>query len=197
MHLPCFTFLLYFSPGHWVTDIFTRRRSTGEQKARIIPWGTGNCSKRRSRTRITCVKIWFGLVEIIGMLILRGGGRPSIWGEGVICDLLCHFRTWPGYSSQKSFVKIWFGLLEIGGRPTWIFRVTEAPYYGGLHVTCDAHLRTWPSYSSQKSCVKILFELVEPFKRYLVHKHTSKKKKKKNHRHDWKTIFLETSFSGE
>ena len=53
MHLPCFTLLLYFNPGHWVTAIFTRRLSTGEWKIRIKPRGTGNCSKRRSRTRIT------------------------------------------------------------------------------------------------------------------------------------------------
>ena len=36
----------------------------------------------------SCVEIWFGLVEIGGMLILRGaeGG-----GGGVTCDLRCPF----------------------------------------------------------------------------------------------------------
>ena len=33
----------------------------------------------------SCVKIWFGLIEIRGMLILRGVEDPLL--EGVICDL--------------------------------------------------------------------------------------------------------------
>ena len=58
----------------------------------------------------------FGLVEIGGMLILRGGGvNVCVCGVGggglyVTCD--AHFLTWPIYSSQKSCVKIWFGLVE-------------------------------------------------------------------------------------
>ena len=54
---------------------------------------------------MSSVKIWFGLVEIGGMLSLRG--------LHVTCD--AHFRTGTCYSSQKSCVKIWFGLVEIGG----------------------------------------------------------------------------------
>ena len=53
MHSPCYTCLLYFSPGHWVTDVFTRRLSTGEWEVRIKPRGTGNGFKRCSRMRIT------------------------------------------------------------------------------------------------------------------------------------------------
>ena len=62
----------------------------------------------------SCVKIWFGLVEIEGMLIFRGGGGREVMGGGeelhVTCD--AHFQTWPSYFSQKSSVKIWFGLAE-------------------------------------------------------------------------------------
>ena len=39
----------------------------------------------------SCVKIWFGLVEIRGMLISRGVGGRSPLLEGVTCDLRCPF----------------------------------------------------------------------------------------------------------
>ena len=58
------------------------------------------------------VKIWFGLVEIGGMLILRGARNPY-WGGRVLhvtCD--AHFRTKLSFSSPESCVKIWFGLDE-------------------------------------------------------------------------------------
>ena len=62
----------------------------------------------------SCVKIWFGLVEIGGMLIVRGwragGQKPLSRGLHVTCNT--HFRKWPSYFSQKSCVKIWFGLVE-------------------------------------------------------------------------------------
>ena len=51
-----------------------------------------------------------GLVEIGGMLILRGERNPLLGGLRVTCD--AHFRTCLSYSSQKSCVKIWFGLVE-------------------------------------------------------------------------------------
>ena len=69
------------------------------------------------RTRLTyssqksCVKIWFGVDEIGGMLIFRVGAEdPLLGGLHVTRD--AHFRTQPSYSSQKSCVKIWFGLVE-------------------------------------------------------------------------------------
>ena len=37
----------------------------------------------------SCVEIWFGLVEIGGMLILRGAEDPLL--GGVTCDLRCPF----------------------------------------------------------------------------------------------------------
>ena len=123
------------------------------------------------------VKIWFGLVEIRGMLSLRGPEDPLLVGGGglhVNCD--AHFRTRMCYSSQKSCMKIWFGLVEIGGVH---FRGGGGGRNPLLGDFCDAHLRTWPSYSSEKSCVKIWFGLVEPFKSYRVHRHPKKKKKKK------------------
>ena len=58
----------------------------------------------------SCVKICFGLVEIGGMLILRGRKTPLWGGLYVTCD--AHFRTWPRFSRWKACVKIWFGLLE-------------------------------------------------------------------------------------
>ena len=75
------------------------------------------------RTRVSyssqksCVKIWFGLVEPFKSYHLNflegggGGGRnPLLGGLHTTCN--AHFRTWPSYSSQKSYVKIWFGLVE-------------------------------------------------------------------------------------
>ena len=45
----------------------------------------------------SCVKIWFGLVEIRGMLMLRGAEDPLLGGGlHVTCD--AHFRTWPSFS---------------------------------------------------------------------------------------------------
>ena len=58
----------------------------------------------------SCVKIWFGLVEIGGMLMLRGVEDPLLGGLHVTCD--AHFRTKPSTSSQKSSVKNWFGLVK-------------------------------------------------------------------------------------
>ena len=78
----------------------------------------------------SCVKIWFGLVEIGGMGVLH-----------VTCDT--HLRTWPIYFTQKSCVKIWFGLVE----PFKSYRVHKQTYKhpkfsGGQKppirgVTCD------------------------------------------------------------
>ena len=45
-----------------------------------------SCSSQKS-----CVKIWFGLVEIRGMLILRGAGDPLL--GGVTYDLRCPFSN--------------------------------------------------------------------------------------------------------
>ena len=62
----------------------------------------------------SCVKIWFGLVEIGDMLIFwgeGGGEKPPIRGWlHVTCDT--HFWTWPSYFSQKSCVNICLGLVE-------------------------------------------------------------------------------------
>ena len=46
----------------------------------------------------SCVEIWFRLVEIGGMLILRGTEDPLLGGGGlhVTCD--AHFLTWPRLS---------------------------------------------------------------------------------------------------
>ena len=65
----------------------------------------------------SCVKIWFGLVEIGGMLILRGEEAP--YQQGIHVTYNVHLRTWPSYSSQNSYAKIWFGLVE----PFNIYRV--------------------------------------------------------------------------
>ena len=89
------------------------------------------------------------------------GQKPPI--SGVTCDLWSPFRTWPSYSSQKSWVKIWFGLVK----PFKSYRVhkhfpgEQKSPWGGLKLTCDAHFRTRACYSSQKSCVKIWFGLAE------------------------------------
>ena len=42
----------------------------------------------------SCVRIWFGLVEIGGMLIFKGG-RSLLYGGGGggICDLQCPFSN--------------------------------------------------------------------------------------------------------
>ena len=59
----------------------------------------------------SCVKIWFGFVEIGGMLMLRGAEGPLLGGGlHVTCD--AHFRTYPSSSSQKSCVKNCFGLVK-------------------------------------------------------------------------------------
>ena len=54
----------------------------------------------------SCVKIWFGLVEIGGMLVLRGEGveTPYWGGLHMTCD--AHFRSFPSFSSPKSCVEI-------------------------------------------------------------------------------------------
>ena len=77
----------------------------------------------------SCVKIWFGLVEIGGMWIFREGGGGEgedrsclLGGLHVTCDV--HLRTWPSYSSQKTCVKIWFGLVE----PFKSYRVHKQTY---------------------------------------------------------------------
>ena len=56
------------------------------------------------------VKILFGLVEIGGMLSLRGVEDTLLGGLHVTCN--AHFRTCPSYSRLKPCVKIWFGLVE-------------------------------------------------------------------------------------
>ena len=165
---------------------FSRGRGCGGQKQPLGGLHLTCDAQFRIRTcyssQKSCVKIWFGLVEIGGMLSLRRPEDPLLGGLHVTCD--AHFRTRTRYSSQKSCVKIWFGLVEIRGvHFQRRGRNTLGGGGGGLQVTCDAHLWTWPSYSSQKSCVKIWFGLVEPFKSYRVHKH--KKKKKKSRRDEY------------
>ena len=59
----------------------------------------------------SCVRISFGLVEIGGMLSLRGA--EEIGGGGLQVTYDAHFRTWPRFSRYKSCVKIWFGLVEV------------------------------------------------------------------------------------
>ena len=59
----------------------------------------------------SCVKIWFGLVEIEGMLIFRVGRSPLL-GGWLHVTFDAHFRTWPSYCSQKPRVKIWFRLVD-------------------------------------------------------------------------------------
>ena len=114
----------------------------------------------------SCVKIWFGLIELFKSYHLNfrggGGGRdPLLGGLHVICD--ANFRTSSSYSSQKSYVKIWFRLVE----PFKSYRVHKHfswgrnPLLGGLHLTCDANFRTRMSYSSQKACVNIWLGFVE------------------------------------
>ena len=62
----------------------------------------------------SCVKIWFGLVEIGGMLILRGGGEaedPPIRGGGVTCDLRCPFSNLAKLCLSKVMCEnlVWIG----------------------------------------------------------------------------------------
>ena len=72
------------------------------------------------RTRISyssqksCVKIWFWLVEPFKNYHLNflWGQKPPIGGGGATLTYNAHVRTWPSYSSQKSYVEIWFGLVE-------------------------------------------------------------------------------------
>ena len=120
-----------------------------------------------------------------GFNFIKIGGIWIFWGtETPIRRLTLIEKCW-NYGNLPYLVANTYGLnfIKIGG--IWIFRGPKIPYLGkGLHVTCDAHLRTWPSYCSQKSCVKIWFGLIEPSYSYCVHKHP--KKKKKNHRCNWK-----------
>ena len=70
----------------------------------------------------SCVKIWFGLVEIGGMWIFRGAEAPYYEGLHVTCN--AHLRSWPSYFTQKSCVKIWSGLVE----PFTSYRVHQQTY---------------------------------------------------------------------
>ena len=45
------------------------------------------------------VKIWFGLVEIGGMLSLRVAEDPLLGGLHATYD--AHFRTWPRFKKKK------------------------------------------------------------------------------------------------
>ena len=110
----------------------------------------------------SCVKIWFGLVEIGGMLIFRGSRSPLLWG--VTCDLRCPFLYMAELFQSKVCVKIWFGLVEPfkshhgkkkKKKKKLNFPGGRNPQLGGLHLTFDAHFRTRMSYSSQKSHVRI------------------------------------------
>ena len=104
----------------------------------------------------SCVRIWFGLVEIRGMLIFRGGQMPPI--RGVTCDLLYPFSILPELFQSKSCVKILLGLVEpfksYDGNIQKQKNFKNTNRLGGLHLTRDTHFRTRMSYSSQKSCVK-------------------------------------------
>ena len=51
-------------------------------EAHFRTWMSHSCQK-------SCVEIWFGLVEIGGMLILRGA--EDLLLERVTCDLRCPF----------------------------------------------------------------------------------------------------------
>ena len=41
----------------------------------------------------SCVKIWFGLVELGGILMLRGAEDPQLGGGDVTFDLRCPFSN--------------------------------------------------------------------------------------------------------
>ena len=117
----------------------------------------------------SCVKIWFGLVEIGGMLIFRGGRSPLF--RGVTCDLQCPFSTCPSYSSQKSYVKIWFWLVEpfksycVHRQKKKKKKIIEfsggqkSPIKGGGGYIWPLMpiFRTRMSYSSQKSCENLVW----------------------------------------
>ena len=141
----------------------------------------------------SCVKIWFGLVEIGGMLIFSGGRSPLLGGLHVTCN--AHFRTWLSYSSQKSCVVIWFGLVEIGG--TWIFRGAEAPIRGG-YMWPGKHIfelgRAIPVKSLARKFGSDWFSLSRV--KAVTNIQISKRKKKKSQTR-LKTIFLEKFFSSE
>ena len=121
----------------------------------------------------SCVKIWFRLVEIGGMLIFGGGGAEApYWGGGGLhatCD--AHFWTWPSYFSQKSWVKIWSGLVEPsrsyrGNRRYLNFQWGQKPLLGA--VTCDLQCPFSNLFElfQSKISVNIWFGLIEPFKSY-------------------------------
>ena len=62
----------------------------------------------------TCVKIFLGLVEIGGMLILRGVENRLLWGLHVTCD--AHFRTCPFFldkSHEWKFGSDWLRLSRV------------------------------------------------------------------------------------
>ena len=80
--------------------------------------------------------VWIGWAfqELSFEFSVGGGGRnPILGGLHVTCN--AHFRTWPSYSSQKSYVKIWLGFVLpfksyrvhkhfSGGRNPLLWRVT-------------------------------------------------------------------------
>ena len=94
------------------------------------------------RTRISyssqksCVKIWFWLVEPFKNYHLNflWGQKPPIGGGGATLTYNAHVRTWPSYSSQKSYVEI---LVRIGRAfqelscPQTSFYGAKTPYWGG------------------------------------------------------------------
>ena len=119
----------------------------------------------------SCVKIWFGLVEIRGMLISRGGGGAEApYYYGLIQEM------------ARASEKCWLNTST----------TTTTPIRRGY---------MWPAMSilepgqatPVKSRVKIWFGLIEPFKSYRGHKQTNIKK---NHRCNWKQHASERNFSG-
>ena len=123
--------------------------------AHFRTWMSYSCQK-------SCVKIWFGLVGIGGVLIFRRSRSPLLWG--VTGDLRCPFLYMAEIFQSKVCVKIWFGLVEPfksyhGNRKKkkLNFPGSRNPQLGGLHLTFDAHFRTRMSCSSQKSYERIFF----------------------------------------
>ena len=58
------------------------------------------------------------------------------------CD--AHLRTWPSYSSHKSYVKIWFGLVEL-------FKSLRVHKQTNKHTNIKKnHRRNWKQYPSEK-----------------------------------------------
>ena len=140
------------------SEVFEFSRGGGGQKPPIR--GLHATCDAHFRTQMSyssqklCVKIWFGLVEPFKSYDLNflggwGGQKPPIRGLHVTCDT--HFRTWPSFSSQKSYGKIWFGLVE----PFKSYHVHKHFSGGGGRKILFGRIKIW-------------FGLVEPFKSYPV-----------------------------